>query len=237
MTHLDLFSGIGGFALAARWAGFDTIGFSEIDQYASRVLKKHWPEVPNFGDVRNVPTLRCDLITGGFPCQPFSVAGRRKGTADNRNCWPAMLDVIGRCKPDWVLGENVVNIKNMVLSDCLDDLEKRGYQSKAFDIPNCAVGLPSLERHIWIVASNRSIELEGRFEKCFSIIAELQSRQRRAVDPKTQGFGTVPNLPRPNLHRSRKGIPDFVDRIKCLGNAVPPQVAYQILKVITEISL
>lgn len=78
-AHLDLFSGIGGFALAAQRAGWTTIGFSEIDLYATKILKRHWPDVPNYGDIRNVKGIKCDLITGGFPCQPFSLAGKRLG--------------------------------------------------------------------------------------------------------------------------------------------------------------
>lgn len=140
--HLDLFSGIGGFALAAQWAGFQTIGFSEIEPYASQVLKKHWPDVPNHGDVRTVPAVRCDIITGGFPCQPFSVAGKRGGAEDDRFLWPSMLDVIDQCKPAWVVGENVPGLIGMELERCLADLEGIGFRVQPLVIPACSVGAP-----------------------------------------------------------------------------------------------
>ena len=91
--HLDLFSGIGGFALAARWSGWQTVAFSETDSYANRILKKHWPEVPNLGDITRCahwPNIKCDLVTGGFPCQPYSLAGQRRGASDDRALWPFM---------------------------------------------------------------------------------------------------------------------------------------------------
>lgn len=103
MKHLDLFSGIGGFALAARWAGIETIGFVEIDPFCQKVLRKHWPEVKIVGDIHEVTETTferpVDVITGGFPCQPFSVAGKRKGADDDRYLWPAMLDVIKAYRP------------------------------------------------------------------------------------------------------------------------------------------
>lgn len=155
-THLDLFSGLGGFSLAFESAGFKTIGFSEVDPYASAILKKHWPEVPNFGDVRTIPTEslvgRVDVITGGFPCQPFSVAGKRRGKDDERHLWPAMLRVIDAIRPDWVCGENVPGIVGMVLADILSDLEATGYQCAPFIIPACAVGAPHIRDRIWIIA-------------------------------------------------------------------------------------
>ena len=98
-THLDLFSGIGGFALAAAAAGFQTIGFSEIDPYACTILEQNWPDIRNYGDIRNIRGVRADLVTGGFPCQPFSLAGKRRGASDDRALWPEMLRVIDEAKP------------------------------------------------------------------------------------------------------------------------------------------
>lgn len=109
--HLDLFSGIGGFALAARWAGLETVQFVEIEPYAQKVLAKHWPNVHVHGDIRTFDGKpfagEVFLLTGGFPCQPFSVAGKRGGTSDNRFLWPEMLRVIGEVRPKFVLAENV----------------------------------------------------------------------------------------------------------------------------------
>ena len=126
MKHLDLFSGIGGFALAAGWAGFETAMFCEIDPFARKVLAKHWPEVPIHDDIHtltaDVVGQPIDLITGGFPCQPFSVAGKRRGQEDDRHLWPQMARVIDDCRPRWVLGENTPGIISLALDDCLADL-------------------------------------------------------------------------------------------------------------------
>ena len=152
VTHLDLFSGIGGFALAAQAAGFSTIGFSEIEHYACKILKRHWPDVPNFGDIRNVRGLRADLITGGFPCQPYSTAGKRGGASDDRALWPEMFRVIGETRPAWVLGENVPGIISMELDRVLDDLESIGYAAWPIGIPACAVDAKHRRERVWIVA-------------------------------------------------------------------------------------
>ncbi len=151
-THLDLFSGIGGFALAASWAGWTTIGFAETDDYASKVLKRHWPNVPNFGDVRNIRNVRADLITGGFPCQPYSVTGKRTGNADHRALWPEMLRVIRESKPSWVLGENVSGIVSMELDKICADLEAEGYEVQPLLIPACAADAPQERMRCWILA-------------------------------------------------------------------------------------
>jgi DNA (cytosine-5)-methyltransferase 1 len=139
-THLDLFSGIGGFALAAASAGFQTIGFSEIEPYACKILKHHWPHVPNYGDIRNIQGVRADLVTGGFPCQPYSLAGQRRGASDDRALWPEMLRVIDESKPVWILGENVAGIISMDLDQVLSDLEHLGYSAWAIGVPACALG-------------------------------------------------------------------------------------------------
>lgn len=124
---MDLFSGVGGFTIAAERAGWKTIGFSEIDPYASAVLKKHWPGIPNLGDIRGIHGVRADLVTGGFPCQPFSTAGQRRGASDDRALWPEMRRVIEEARPSWVCAENVPGIISMELDRVLFDLECLGY--------------------------------------------------------------------------------------------------------------
>ena len=236
-THIDLCSGIGGFSIGLEAAGFKTIMFAEIDPYASAVLKKHWPEVLNVGDIRNVPANRCSVLTAGFPCQPFSVAGRRLGEDDHRNEWPTVLECVERCQPDWFIGENVVGIKNMVLSACLDDLAERGYQSKVFDIPACAVGLHSVERHIWIVAARDDIGV-ARHASGHCPAGGGQKGPARLHERNHGGAEVLPkrrDLPASRLLRSRKGFPSFVDRIKCIGNAVPPQIPFLIGKAIIKL--
>jgi len=186
LTHLDLFSGIGGFALAAQAAGFTTIGFSEIEPYACKILKRHWPDVPNYGDIRNITRKvladaasrksresqaghrredssrgseetrpaenLVDLITGGFPCQPFSLAGKRRGANDDRAIWPEMCRVIAEARPRWVLGENVPGIISMELDGVLSDLEAIGYSTGTLVIPACAVDARHRRDRVWVCA-------------------------------------------------------------------------------------
>lgn len=117
VNHLDLFSGIGGFSLAADWVwenDHKIIGFCEIDKFCQKVLKKHWPGVPIYDDIKKLDGKQfgtVDLLTGGFPCQPFSVAGKRKGQEDDRALWPEMFRIIQESKPHWIIGENIVVIK------------------------------------------------------------------------------------------------------------------------------
>lgn len=153
LRHLDLFSGIGGFALACSWAGFKTVGFSEIDPFCEKVLCKHWGNVPNYGSVRNIHKIPdLDLITGGFPCQPFSVAGKQKGRNDDRHLWPEFRRIIELNRPAFVVAENVTGIIAMELDNIIDDLEAIGYETQTYIIPACAVGAPHQRKRIWIVA-------------------------------------------------------------------------------------
>ena len=166
MTHLSLFTGIGGLDLAAEWAGFETVGQCEWADYPTKVLEKHWPDVPRWRDIRSMTKesfyertgLRTvDVISGGFPCQPFSVAGKRRGSEDDRYLWPEMLRVIEELRPAWVVGENVAGIVNMALDTVLSDLEAKGYAAGAFIIPACAVDAPHRRDRVAIVAyANRT---------------------------------------------------------------------------------
>jgi DNA (cytosine-5)-methyltransferase 1 len=156
-THLDLFSGIGGFALAAKWNGYRTVGFCDNEPYAQAVLKKHWPKVPCHKDIREVRGelyAGVTLLTGGFPCQPFSVAGKQRGKDDNRYLWPEMCRVIREARPAWLIGENVAGIVNLALDTVCADLEAEGYEVEPIIIPACAVDAPHRRDRVWIIARN-----------------------------------------------------------------------------------
>lgn len=171
LTHLSLFSGIGGLDLAAERAGFRTVGQCEFADYPYQVLCRHWPDVPKWrdictlsgGDFYDRTGLRTvDVLSGRFPCQPFSVAGKRRGTEDDRYLWPEMLRVIKELRPAWVVGENVAGIINMALDQVLSDLEAQGYETRTFVIPACGVDAPHRRDRVAIVAWHNDGKPNGR---------------------------------------------------------------------------
>ena len=156
MRLLDLFSGIGGFSYAAEKliGGYETVAFCEMDEFCQKVLKKHWPQVPIFNDVRTIDATRLgriDIVTGGYPCQPFSQAGRRQGEEDERHLWPEMLRIIKSCQPRYVLAENVAGHVTMGLDQVLTDLEDQGYTTRPIIVPACAKNAPHRRDRVWII--------------------------------------------------------------------------------------
>ena len=160
MKVLDLFSGIGGFSLGLEWAGMSTVAMCEKDPYCRKILAKHWPDLTIHEDIRNLDGKKyrnsIDLVAGGFPCQPFSVAGKRKGADDDRHLWPEMLRVIKEAKPRWVIGENVFGFINMALDDVQADLEREHYEVRKFVLPAVAVDAHHRRDRIILIAYSNS---------------------------------------------------------------------------------
>ena len=157
LATLDLFSGIGGFARGFEATGsIETSCFVEQDPYCQAVLRHHWPDVPILGDIRDVRgcelPIQPDVICGGFPCQPFSQAGKQLAQDDPRHLWPEMFRLIRECRPAWVCGENVAGLIKLGLDEVLSDLEGEGYATRTFNLPACAVGAPHIRQRLWIIA-------------------------------------------------------------------------------------
>ena len=161
LRHLDLFSGLGGFSLGLEaTGGFETVAFCDIEKFSRKVLKKHWPNVKQYKDIKELTyeqikedTLApIDIITGGYPCQPFSVAGSQRGEKDKRHLWPEMIRLVKECKPTWVIGENVSGHIKLGLDTVLQDLESEGYTVRAFSISASSVGANHQRERVWIIA-------------------------------------------------------------------------------------
>ena len=238
LTHVDLFSGIGGFALAARWTGFQTQVFCEQNKYCQMVLHKHWPDVPIINDIfafKGADYEKATLLTGGFPCQPFSSLGKRTGASDDRDLWPEMFRVIRESKPRWIVGENVAGFITMEFSRTISDLESEDYNVQSFIIPACAVNAQHRRDRIWVVANTMRTELH--ISKSSSIEKFIQNSKAaitlyQALPPGSNRWSSEPSVGRV-VH----GIPSRLDRLRifALGNAIVPQVAFQIIKGIAII--
>ena len=227
-THIDLFSGIGGFALASNASGFSTSVFCESDPYAIRVLKRHWPTVPIIKDIREFDGTKwkgADLLTGGFPCQPFSQAGEQRGEEDDRSLWKEMFRVIDEARPRWIVGENVVGIIKMALDEVLSDLESIGYSTGAVVIPAASLNAHHTRDRVFIIAADT--------ERC-----------ERRNEPHGGASGRVGWEPQPfswdipweDALRNFRGMDDgsayTSHRVDTIRNAVIPAIVSQILKLI-----
>ena len=220
MIHIGLFEGIGGFSLAASHMGWKTITTCEINPFGQRVLKYYWPNAYHHSDIKtlNYDTINSELsnrfgegwrnddiiITGGFPCQPYSLAGKRLGTADDRHLWPEMLRIIREVQPTWVVGENVFGLINwnggLVFDEVQTDLEAEGYEVQAVILPACSVGAPHRRDRVWFIAHSMQVQrereirgLESKFvASCEFAIAytkceglERRNRSRKSIRPKS----------------------------------------------------
>ena len=189
MNHLDLFSGIGGFSLALEKVGFKTIAFCENDPYCRLLLQKHWKGVTIHNDIKKLEAKDIkepiDILTGGFPCQPYSVAGKQKGTDDNRCLWPDMFRIIKEVKPTFVIAENVrgiINIQDgMVFETVCSDLEAEGFEVQSFVIPAAGVNAPHKRERVWIV---------GYSKHNGSLTTKIKRRNNKIDDRTTKGKNT-----------------------------------------------
>lgn len=255
MKALELFAGIGGIALAEQMAGIEVVGLSEIEDYPVRILKKNFPDIPILKDVRkiNKQTLKevgidpdtIDIISGGFPCQPFSIAGKRRGTDDDRDLWPEMFRIIKEIRPHWIVGENVANFANMELDRTLSDLEGEGYETRAFVLPAAAVGAPHQRMRTFIVANADSERWDclekgqaNRRHRQYPESDASQGRQEKIWSTAVHVLSTGAELlsqPSSQLRRNDDGLSQGMDRLKCVGNAVMPQQILPIFQAIVEI--
>jgi DNA (cytosine-5)-methyltransferase 1 len=336
-THLDIFSGIGGFAIAAQNCGYETVAFCEKDKYAQQILKERFGAVladatelqrngcehhagsdsekrgqvsesgngsrprlhPDIFTLNGADYAGVDLLTGGFPCQPFSVAGKRRGAEDERALWPEMLRVIDGAKPAWLIGENVAGIVTMELDNILSDLEGIGYAAWPLVIPACAVDARHRRDRVWIVAHatrelqhgrGQSRNGSGQHSDGGENVADADSSGQRQGDeedaeraskqPDSGGFqqshvsdadcegsqgqlhpggddtegrqkpdgwasagsgiscGWKPEsqwFAESGMGRVAHGIPHRTHRLRGLGNAIVPQVAFEIIRAITNL--
>jgi DNA (cytosine-5)-methyltransferase 1 len=231
MRFGSLFSGIGGIDLGLERAGMTCAWQSEIDPYASRVLAKHWPDVPNLGDVTSIDwssVERPDLICGGYPCQPFSTAGARRGHDDPRHLWPYFADALRVLRPRYALMENVSGHVTLGLDAVLCDLASIGFDAEWTIIPASWVGAPHRRERIFILAHAAEQSSNG-------VSDHTRSRGEGIITSRNVplfGDDHGDSIPRfgwwdvePDVDRVVDGVPERVDRLKTLGNAVVPQVA------------
>jgi DNA (cytosine-5)-methyltransferase 1 len=293
MTHGSLFSGIGGFDLAAQWLGWENVFHCEWNPFGQRVLKHYWPNADSHHDITKTNFTqyanRIDILTGGFPCQPYSSAGKRKGKEDERHLWPEMLRVIREVAPRYVVGENVLGLTNwdggLVFDEVHTDLESAGYEVAAVVIPAAAVNAPHGRDRVWFVAKRvvadavcgsngndggkivgapseirrgTSVNVPNQF--CGTgVVADANGERPSIRKLKTKiprdvvatnsskfertNWETFPT--KPAVCGGNDGVPDQLDGItfskwrfeslKAYGNAIVPQVAYEIFKTIQRI--
>ncbi|MGO4540356.1 DNA cytosine methyltransferase [Paenibacillus sp. 2TAB19] len=251
MRALSLFSGIGGIDLACEWAGIETVAFCEREPFPQKVLRKHWPDVPIYDDVCTLTKERLEadgigtieLIHGGYPCQPFSNAGQRKGKRDDRHLWPEVKRLLQEIRPRWFIGENVAGHITLGLDEVLDDLDSIGYSTQTFNIPALAVNADHERERIFIVAHTKCkgwkrflhAELNASEESYAHWASTTLDARRNPIERIEQSIG------QPALFGGDDGLSTRMDRgrvikqLQALGNAVNPYQIYPIVAGIKQI--
>ena len=265
LTHGSLFTGIGGFDLAAHWSCIETLWQVEKDKYCQDLLNKHFPQTPLFDDVKAVGKVELNpvsIISGGFPCQPFSHAGKRKGQTDDRYLWPEMLRIIKELQPNYVIGENVPGIITMALDEVLDSLENEGYHNEVFVLPACGIGAWHKRDRVWIISYRKdrfgatTKQEQDKYWKTVESQIEVLSNSGSWGHEESGTFGQsfdskmIPTWEtaqpsdgclsniwesEPNVGRVAHGVSKRMDRIKGLGNSIVPQLAYILFQSILQI--
>jgi len=244
MTHLSLFTGIGGLDLAAEAAGLETVGQCEFADYPAKVLEEHWPDVPRWKDVRELTAesfrertglKAADCISGGFPCQPHSLAGERRASADERDLWPEFRRVIGEIRPRWVVAENVPGLLSSedgrFFRGILRDFANMGFDAGWCTYPAAAVGAIHRRERMAIVAHSNTQRLQRRLP---------EKKQQKANEQFERTYiyllrrADAQYLSESAILRKSNGVSNRVDRTKALGNAVVPQQFYPIFKAIVD---
>ena len=268
MNHLDLCSGIGGWAIAFRELGINTIAFCEIDKYPQRVLQKNFPNIPIFNDLKELTyeqikkrtgTTSINILTCSYPCQPFSVAGKQKGEEDSRHLWADTFRLVQECQPTWFVGENVSGHIKLGLDTVLEDLASEGYDTMTFVIPASSVGAWHKRERLWIIGHKAVSDTDSRRFKSSESKTEqetgLSESSKRRDETRTVSDTTSSRLEEHGYSETEDafqfttqenwwqaqselcGVPDGISveldknrvgRIKGLGNAIVPQIAYYI---------
>jgi DNA (cytosine-5)-methyltransferase 1 len=256
MRHGSLFSGIGGFDLASEWMGWDNVFHCEWNEFGQKILKYYWPKAITYNDIIKTDfTIHkgsIDILTGGFPCQPYSTAGKRLGKEDDRHLWPEMCRAIREIQPTYIVGENVRGLVNwnggLVFDEVQSDLEAEGYEVTPFLLPAASVNASHVRQRIWFIAFNASYSLryghEGRKE------GQCSKKRTQSNEQQFEGrnklhrtdFKMQPSVP--TICHGDDGLSERLDgitfskwrneSIKAGGNAIVPQVAYQIFKAISQ---
>lgn len=254
--HASLFTGIGGFDLAAEWVGWDNVFQVENHPKCIKLLNTHFPNTDKYEDIKTFNAIKyrgtIDVISGGAPCQPFSSAGLQRSSEDNRYLWPEMLRIIREVKPTFVVFENVTGIINLALDQVLSDLESEDYTSESFVIPACAKNAWHRRDRVWVVAYPNSYRGKEGFESRQSEFINTHAQEGAAGTDTNNRRGEVQETQQefsemryrheptrsdwwesePELDRVADGLPGELDQLHALGNAIVPQIAYELFKPI-----